>query len=105
MNDIIAFDDQYTSISDEIEKEMDTLEKENCSKSTQLNTTREVNHFKAFLAENNLSAEIEQMPSSVLGRYLRFYYFKLQRKDGKVFSPRTLIGKRAAIQRYISDKL
>ena len=27
LNDIISFDDQYTSISDEIEKEMDTLEK------------------------------------------------------------------------------
>ena len=69
--------------------------------STKLSTEREAKKFKNFLIENNLSDKIESMPSSVLSKYLRFYYFKLQAKNGKPYAPRTLISIRAAIHRYL----
>ena len=69
--------------------------------STKLSTEREAKKFKNFLIENNLSGKIETMQASVLSQYLILYNFKLQGKNGKPYSPRTLITIRAAIHRYL----
>ena len=92
-----------TDIDKEVKEEMNILEKENVPKSTMVNTKLEIKHLKSFLIDNGLSDDIEGMPATTLGKYLRFYYFKLKRKDGQFFAPRTLIGKRAAIQRYLTS--
>ena len=41
------------------------------------------------------------MPVSFLNNYLRLFYFSLKCKDGRPYAPRSLIGIRAAIHRYL----
>ena len=81
------FDDfesvQFEDLSATVIQEMDKEEASVIPSSTKLSTEREAKKFKNFLIENNLSDKIESMPSSVLSKYLRFYYFKLQAKNGK----------------------
>ena len=42
------------------------------------------------------------MPNNTLNQYLRFYYYRLKRKDGQPYSPASLICIRAGIQRYMN---
>ena len=42
------------------------------------------------------------MPVRFLSQYLRYFYHNLLRKDGRPYAPRSLIGIRAAIHRYLS---
>ena len=59
--------------------------------------------FKEFLSRNELTTEIEHLPEEVLATYLRLFYFKLRTVDGKYFSPSSLVGIRASIQRYMTS--
>ncbi|MEL7309423.1 MAG: DUF3504 domain-containing protein, partial [Pseudomonadota bacterium] len=69
--------------------------------STKFSTSQHVAKFKSFLASNGLSENIENMPVSFLNKYLRLFYFSLKCKDGRPYAPRSLIGIRAAIHRYL----
>ena len=81
----------YPGVHEEIQKEMDEIEKQSIPKSTQTATVNHVKKFKSFLKENNLSTDIENMPIKFLADYLRFFYFKLKYKDGSSYSPRSLV--------------
>ena len=72
-------------------------------KSTAWNTSNEIKHLKTFLSNKKLSSDIETIPTTVLAEYLRFYYYSLQKNDGTEYAPVTLIGKRAAIHRYLTS--
>lgn len=90
-------------IDEGVQAEMNRLEEESVSTHTKWNTQSEVKKFKDFLLENKLCVSFETVPASVLNNYLRFYYFSLKKKDGSCFAPSTLIGKRAAIHRYLNS--
>ena len=49
----------------------------------------------------SLSQDIEEMPATFLNKYLRLFYFSLKCKGGSLYTPRSLIGIRAAIHRYL----
>ena len=74
----------------------------NVPNSTAFSTQQWVKKFKAFLEENELSTNIETMPVRFLSQYLRYFYYRLKRKDGVPYAPRSLIGIRAAIHRYLT---
>ena len=94
---------EQTELGEETIKEMDTMEEESQCKTTAWNTSNEVKHFKNFLSGKNLSCNIETLPTTILAEYLRFYYYSLTKKDGTDYAPVTLIGKRAAIHRYLTS--
>jgi integrase len=93
----------FSDIDADITIQMDQLEAESIPKTTQYSTDYNVKKLKAFLVSNNLSSDIESMPAMILAQYLRLFYFNLKCKDGSPYSPRTLIGIRAAIQRYLTN--
>lgn len=94
-------DDQYKSIEHAVIKEMDEAEEAGIPSSTKFSTGQHVAKFKSFLTSNGLSENIEIMPVSFLNNYLRLFYFSLKCKDGRPYAPRSLIGIRAAIHRYL----
>ena len=96
------FENGYTDINKQIVEEMNVLEKENVPKSTIMNTKLEIKHLKSFLIDNGLSDDIEWMLATILGKYLRFYYFKLK---GKVSNSHQelLLAKRTHIQHYLTS--
>ena len=93
----------FKELSDTITSEMDMLEKESVPKGTQYNTEAHVKKFKNFLIDQKLSTEIETMPVKFLANYLRFFYFNLRCKDGTFYAPRSLIGIRASLHRYLTS--
>ncbi len=103
-NFLQLFDDhEQTELDEETIKEMNAMEEELQCKTTAWNTSNEIKHLKIFLTENNLSSNIETLPTTILAEYLRFYYYSLKKKDGTDYAPVTLIGKRAAIHRYLTS--
>ena len=94
-------EEEYKDLEDEITKEMDEAEEEGIPTSTKFSTNQHVAKFKSFLSAKGLSENIEKMPASFLNKYLRLFYFSLKRKDGIPYAPRSLIGIRAAINRYL----
>jgi len=97
-NDI---DVDLKDLDEAIKKEMDEAEEASIPQSTKFSTDQHVFKFKAFLSSKGLSTNIESMPASFLSNYLRLYYFRLRCKDGRPYAPRSLIGIRAAIHRYL----
>ena len=93
----------FKELSDTITSEIDMLEKESVPKGTQYNTEAHVKKFKNFLIDQKLSTEIETMPVKFLANYLRFFYFNLRCKDGTFYAPRSLIGIRASLHRYLTS--
>lgn len=93
---------QYPMIDEYITTEMNKHENESIPKSTVFSTKTHVARFKKFLDEKSLSNNIETIPESILADYLRYYYFSLRTKDGRFYSPSSLIGIRAAIHRYLT---
>ena len=96
------FDDRGI-LPSELEEEMKAFENENIPASTRESTKRYTEKFKTFLSENGLSDQIETMPVRFLSKYLQYYYYKLKKNDGGCFSPSTLKGIRAGIQRYLTS--
>jgi len=94
---------EWKMLENEIVKEMDDAENSSIPMSTKFNTKQHVTKFKTFLSSKGLSTNIEQMPVSFLALYLRYFYFHLRCKDGRPYSPRSLIGIRAAIHRYLTS--
>lgn len=91
----------YKDLDGEIKSQMDQAELDGIPQSTKFSTKHHVDKFKNFLSKNNLPNDIESMPVKYLAQYLRFYYFSLKTKDGELYSPNSLIGIRASIQRYL----
>lgn len=96
-------DTEWGMLESDIIKEMDEAEKSAIPMSTKFNTKQHVAKFKNFLSSKGLSIQIENMPVSFLALYLRFFYFNLRCKDGRPYSPRSLIGIRAAIHRHLTS--
>lgn len=96
-------DNDCTDLPKSIIEEMDCLEKDSIPMGTKYNTVAHVKKFKKFLKDNNLSVDIETIPVNFLAKYLRFFYFKLRCKDGSFYAPRSLIGIRASIHRYLTS--
>ena len=94
--------EEYSDLEDRITTEMNDAEKANIPNSTAFSTKQWVGKFKNFLNMKNLSENIETMPVRFLSQYLRYFYYSLLRKDGRPYAPRSLIGIRAAIHRYLS---
>ena len=103
INEMDALDDieKYENLSKDIVEEMDKAEKAVIPKSTAFSTTHHVKKLKQFLSQKNLWTDIETIPTDTLAQYLRYYYFSLKTKEGKCYSPNSLVGIRAAIQRYL----
>lgn len=83
----------------EIINELDKLENTGIPLAMQKHTDIYVNKFRIFLKENNLSEEFEKTPTTILNnyRYLRFFYSRLRKSDGQLYSPSSLVCIRAAI--------
>ena len=95
--------DEYSILDKDIMTEIDDLEKELTPKSTQQQTISHIRKFKTFLESKNLSPNIESMPVRFLADYLRYFYFSLRCKDGSFYAPRSLVGIRASIHRYLTS--
>lgn len=93
----------YFDLPEEVDRELDQIEKEAISTSTLKQTHNYVNKFRLFLQENNLSTNFEEVPSRILNNYLRSFYSKLRKSDGGMYSPATLVCIHAAIHRYLSS--
>ena len=94
-------EEEYKDLDDEVMREMDQAELEGIPSSTKFGTMQHVSKFKSFLLSKGLSQDIEEMPATFLNKYLRLFYFSLKCKDGSPYAPRSLIGIRAAIHRYL----
>lgn len=93
--------EHFNDLSKEIEEEINAAERRSTPVSTKKQTEMYVRRFREFLSANVLSTAIETLPEEILARYLRFFYYKLRTKEGELYAPGTLIGIRAAIQRYL----
>lgn len=96
-------DGEWGMLENDIIKEMDEAENSAIPMSTKFSTKQHVTKFKTFLSSKQLSTNIEEMPVSFLALYLRYFYFHLRCKDGRPYSPRSLIGIRAAIHRHLTS--
>ena len=96
-------DGEWGMLENDIIKEMDEAENSAIPMSTKFSTKQHVTKFKMFLSSKQLSTNIEEMPVSFLALYLRYFYFHLRCKDGRPYSPRSLIGIRAAIHRHLTS--
>ena len=97
-------EEEYKDLDDEVMREMDQAELEGIPTSTKFGTMQHVSKFKSFLLSKGLSQDIEEMPATFLNKYLRLFYFSLKCKDGSPYTPRSLIGIRAAIHRYLISR-
>ena len=88
------------TITSDILKELDDLEKESIPRSSLKQMNNEISRLKTFLSGKKLSTEILKVPTSILDIYLRFYYSSLRTKDGRFYAPKPLICIRASIHRY-----
>lgn len=93
----------YFEVPEEVDRELDRIEKEAMPTSTKKQTENYVNKFRRFLEENNLSPNFEEIPNRILNDYLRFFYSKLRKSDGGMYSPATLVCIRAAIHRHLTS--
>ena len=96
-------DMEFNDLEPDIIKEMDEAEEANIPESTKFSTSQHVSKFKSFLSAKGLSENIETMPATFLNSYLRLFYYSLGCKDGRPYAPRSLIGIRAAIQRFFNS--
>ena len=95
--------EEFSSLDEDIITEMNDLEKELTPKGTQHQTISHIRKFKNFLESKKLSTNIEAMPVRFLADYLRYFYFSLRCKDGRFYAPRSLVGIRASIHRYLTS--
>jgi len=93
----------YPELDESITNRMREIEESQLNSNTKKQTQQNVNQFKQFLEEQNLSPKIEEMPVRYLAQYLRFWYSQLKKKDNGLYSPSSLICIRASIQRYLSS--
>ena len=63
----------YFEVTDDVDRELDRIEKEAIPTSTKKQTENYVNKFRRFLQENNLSINFEEVPTRILNDYLRFF--------------------------------
>ena len=98
----VAEKDTYPDLPDEVEKEIEKCNQILKNKKTEEQTDHYAKLFKSFLSENNLPANLENMPMSTLNRYLRFFYYKIRTKQGTLYSPSTLLCMRSAINRHLN---
>lgn len=89
-----------TEISDEIQRELDLLEIEGTPQSTLKQTIDNKNRLITFLAEKNLSTNLEKIPVRLLNNYLRYFYSQLRTKDGNYYASSSLICIRAGLHRH-----
>lgn len=95
--------EEYSTLDRDITVQMDDLEKELTPKGTQHQTISHIRKFKTFLESKKLSTNIEAMPVRFLADYLRYFYFSLRCKDGSFYAPRSLVGIRASVHRYLTS--
>lgn len=89
-------------LSSEIMEELNQLEKDSVPKSSQKQTDSTINRLKGFLKQHNLSDDLINLPPKILNDYLRYFYSQLRTKDGKFYTPSSLVCFRAAIQRFLN---
>ena len=94
---------KYSTLTHEIQEELDEAEKSAVPKSTFGETKAHVKKLKHFLIEKGLSPNIETMPTRFLADYLRYFCFNLRCQNGTFFSQRSLVCYRASIQRYLTS--
>lgn len=90
-------------VEETIVKAMNEAESDLMPESTSKQTKYHVERFKRFLSEKKLDCNIQKLPTKILAEYLRFFYFSLRTKSGEPYSPNSLIGIRASIQRYLQN--
>lgn len=93
----------FENVGEDVLTMLKTAESSSVPMSTQKQTKNHVKKFKSFLMEKNLSVNIEKAPSEILANYLSYFYYSLRTKEGKPYSPASLICIRAAIQRYLNS--
>jgi len=93
----------YEDLDDETLKMLREVESKVIPQSTQKQTRNHIKRFKEFLVQKKLSDKIETAPLSILGNYLSFFYYSLETKEQKPYSPASLICFRASIQRYLNS--
>lgn len=103
LNELCDVLNEYPEVDDSLIEEMNVLEDGMKNQRTKEQTQQFVTKFKMFLSSQNLPDNIETMPPRYLNQYLRFWYSKLKRVDGQLYSPSSLICFRAAIHRYITS--
>ena len=78
-------------ISEEIVKELDSLEKESIPKSSAAQKQNSASRFIDFLSQKGLSTNLETLPKSVLNTYLRYFYSQLRTKSETYYAPASLV--------------
>jgi integrase len=99
----ITFFDEDNYLSQELIDEMNELESSQKPKSSQDQMKCHAKKLKDFLKSHNLETDIETMKPEKLAMYLRYFYSSLKKKDGKLYTPASLICFRAGIQRYLTS--
>lgn len=87
-------------VSEEMKKQMDSLELEGIPPSTLKQTNDNVTRFVNFLNDKHLSTDLCRIPVNILNDYLRYFYSQLRTRDGRFYAPATLICIRAALHRH-----
>jgi len=87
----------------DIEQELDKMENDSIPPSSKIQMKSHANKFRNFLKENSLDENFESLPETILCKYLRFFYSKLETINGAPYAPASLICIRAGLQRYLSS--
>lgn len=97
-------DENDTMIQETLDKEMNALETHyTCTISREQHKKYYSGMFISFLKEHYLDHRIETIPEKTLNIYLRRFYYSLQKKDGTLYKPSTLVCVRAGIANYLTD--
>lgn len=100
-----ATDDDIPDIPEDVEEEINILQKEAIPKSTLQHMEKYYERFQKFLKQKKLSLNMEIIPKNILNNYLRYFYSQLATINGKFYAPATLVCIRAGLFRYFGTQL
>ena len=93
------FQSSQSSIVDE--EEMAKMERESVPDSTNKATKTGVNKLKAWMKKRNIDINFHSVTAGELANTLRQFYAEVKKDNGKPLTPSSLVGIRAAINRYL----
>lgn len=99
----IENDIEVVDLSNEIQEALNKIEKDSIPASTKSQMQRHTLKFRKFLEDKNLDTRFENVPSTILNKYLRYFYSELSKEDGTPYAPASLICIRASIQRHLTS--
>ena len=92
---------QLSQSSSADEEEMARMESETIPGSTSNATKSGVNKLLCWLKKRNINVNFHSISAEELAKILRRFYAEVKKEDGKSLTPSSLVGIRAAVNRYL----